>query len=138
MRAAFPNCSSTSLPDEIYHRGAQSRVRVSFDIPEYTGDITARGTARLLDAIREGIPAGSYKAASSETYVSRMNVRKTNPRRFTHTVPTEAWRFVVEQDGVDGKQAVAFARVYRHPVAVELRALTVEMSSGAAPPRSLS
>ena len=45
-------------PDEIYHLGAQSHVRVSFDIPEYTGDITALGTTRLLDAIREtGIPS---------------------------------------------------------------------------------
>jgi GDPmannose 4,6-dehydratase len=56
-------------PDEIYHLGAQSHVRVSFDIPEYTGDITALGTARLLDAIREtGIPARFYNAASSEMY----------------------------------------------------------------------
>jgi GDPmannose 4,6-dehydratase len=45
-------------PDEIYHLGAQSHVRVSFDIPEYTGDITGLGTTRLLDAIRDtGIPA---------------------------------------------------------------------------------
>jgi GDPmannose 4,6-dehydratase len=56
-------------PDEIYHLGAQSHVRVSFDIPEYTGDITALGTARLLDAIREtGIPARFYNAASSEMF----------------------------------------------------------------------
>jgi len=56
-------------PDEIYHLGAQSHVRVSFDIPEYTGDITALGTARLLDAIREsGIPARFYNAASSELF----------------------------------------------------------------------
>ncbi len=39
-------------PDEIYHLGAQSHVRVSFDIPEYSGDITALGTTRLRDAIR--------------------------------------------------------------------------------------
>jgi GDP-mannose 4,6-dehydratase len=39
-------------PDEIYHLGAQSHVRVSFDMPEYTGDITGLGTARLLEAIR--------------------------------------------------------------------------------------
>jgi len=52
-------------PDEIYHLGAQSHVRVSFDIPECTGGITAPGTARLLDAIREtGIPARFYNAAS--------------------------------------------------------------------------
>src|SRR6201982_51231 len=56
-------------PDEIYHLGAQSHVRVSFDIPEYTGDVTALGTARLLEAVREaGIPARFYNAASSEIF----------------------------------------------------------------------
>ncbi len=40
-------------PDEIYHLGAQSHVRVSFDIPEYTSDVTAVGTIRILEAIRE-------------------------------------------------------------------------------------
>ena len=40
-------------PDEIYHLGAQSHVRVSFDVPEYTGDVTGLGTLRLLEAIRE-------------------------------------------------------------------------------------
>ena len=39
-------------PDEIYHLGAQSHVRVSFDVPEYTGNVTALGTARILEAIR--------------------------------------------------------------------------------------
>ena len=56
-------------PDEIYHLGAQSHVRVSFDIPEYTGDVTGLGTLRLLDAIRDsGIPAKFYQASSSEMY----------------------------------------------------------------------
>jgi GDPmannose 4,6-dehydratase len=56
-------------PDEIYHLGAQSHVRVSFDIPEYTGDITALGTTRLLEAIRECCPkARFYQASSSEMY----------------------------------------------------------------------
>jgi GDPmannose 4,6-dehydratase len=56
-------------PDEIYHLGAQSHVRVSFDIPEYTGDVTALGTTRLLEAIREtGLPARFYNAASSELF----------------------------------------------------------------------
>jgi GDPmannose 4,6-dehydratase len=40
-------------PDEIYHLGAQSQVRVSFDIPEYTSDVTGVGTIRILEAIRE-------------------------------------------------------------------------------------
>jgi GDPmannose 4,6-dehydratase len=56
-------------PDEIYHLGAQSHVRVSFDIPEYTGDITALGTTRLLEAIRQsGIRTKFYNAASSEIF----------------------------------------------------------------------
>ncbi len=56
-------------PDEIYHLGAQSHVRVSFDIPEYTGDVTALGTTRILEAIREtGIPTKFYNAASSEMF----------------------------------------------------------------------
>lgn len=56
-------------PDEVYHLGAQSHVRVSFDIPEYTGDVTALGTVRLLDAIREsGISTKFYQASSSEIF----------------------------------------------------------------------
>lgn len=56
-------------PDEIYHLGAQSHVRVSFDIPEYTGDITALGTTRLLEAIRmSGIKTKFYQASSSEMF----------------------------------------------------------------------
>ncbi|MBI4058019.1 GDP-mannose 4,6-dehydratase [Candidatus Microgenomates bacterium] len=56
-------------PDEVYHLGAQSHVRVSFDIPEYTADITALGTLRILEAIRQsGLPIRFYNAASSEMY----------------------------------------------------------------------
>ena len=56
-------------PDEIYHLGAQSHVRVSFDIPEYTGDIVALGTTRLLEAMRKGgIKAKFYQASSSEMF----------------------------------------------------------------------
>jgi GDPmannose 4,6-dehydratase len=56
-------------PDEIYHLGAQSHVRVSFDMPEYTGDVTGLGTIRLLEAIRKtGIPTRFYQASSSEMF----------------------------------------------------------------------
>ena len=56
-------------PDEIYHLGAQSHVRVSFDIPEYTGDVTGLGALRILDAIREsGVPTRFYQASSSEMF----------------------------------------------------------------------
>lgn len=56
-------------PDEIYHLGAQSHVRVSFDIPEYTGDVTGLGTTRILEAIRRsGIKTRYYQASSSEMF----------------------------------------------------------------------
>ena len=56
-------------PDEVYHLGAQSHVRVSFDVPEYTGDVTGLGTTRLLEAIRETSPkARFYQASSSEMF----------------------------------------------------------------------
>jgi GDPmannose 4,6-dehydratase len=58
-------------PDEIYHLGAQSHVRVSFDMPEYTGDITGLGTTRLLEAIRRsGLETRYYQASSSELFGS--------------------------------------------------------------------
>ena len=58
-------------PAEIYHLGAQSHVRVSFDIPEYTGEITGLGTVRLLEAIREtGVKTKFYNASSSEMFGS--------------------------------------------------------------------
>jgi GDPmannose 4,6-dehydratase len=56
-------------PDEVYNLGAQSHVRVSFDMPEYTGDITGLGTLRLLEAIRKsGIKTRFYQASSSEMF----------------------------------------------------------------------
>jgi GDPmannose 4,6-dehydratase len=59
----------TIRPDEIYHLGAQSHVRVSFDMPEYTGDVTGLGTLRLLEAIRKtGITTRFYQASSSEMF----------------------------------------------------------------------
>jgi GDPmannose 4,6-dehydratase len=71
-------------PDEIYHLGAQSHVKVSFEIPEYTGDVTALGTTRLLEAIREsGMKAKFYQASSSEMFgkVSEVPQRETTPFR---------------------------------------------------------
>ena len=58
-------------PDEIYNLGAQSHVKASFDVPEYTGDTTGLGTVRLLDAIRRsGIRTRFYQASSSEMFGS--------------------------------------------------------------------
>lgn len=59
----------TVQPDEIYHLAAQSHVRVSFDLPEYTGDVTGLGTTRILDAIKNsGLKTKFYQASSSEMF----------------------------------------------------------------------
>ena len=56
-------------PDEVYHLAAQSHVRVSFDIPEYTGDVVGLGTTRILEALRRsGLKLRFYQASSSEMY----------------------------------------------------------------------
>lgn len=69
-------------PEEIYNLGAQSHVKVSFDIPEYTGEVTAIGTARLLEAIREtGLRPKFYQASSSELFGLALEVpqKETTP-----------------------------------------------------------
>ncbi len=80
--SALNRLMRTIKPQEIYHLGAQSHVRVSFDIPEYTGDITGLGTIRILDAILEsGIDTKFYQASSSEMYGKVMEVpqKETTP-----------------------------------------------------------
>ena len=70
-------------PDEIYHLGAQSHVRVSFDIPEYTADVTGLGTIRILEAIREaGVKTRFYQASSSEMYGKVQAVPQTETTPF--------------------------------------------------------
>lgn len=72
-------------PDEIYNLGAQSHVRVSFDIPEYTGDVTGLSTVRLLEAIREVGLEGKirfYQASSSEMFGKVHEVPQTETTPF--------------------------------------------------------
>jgi GDPmannose 4,6-dehydratase len=70
-------------PAEIYNLGAQSHVRVSFDIPEYTGEVTGLGTLRLLEAIRDtGIKPKFYQASSSELYGRVQEVPQTEKTPF--------------------------------------------------------
>jgi len=70
-------------PDEIYHLGAQSHVRVSFDIPEYTSDVTGVGTIRILEAIREAeLPSRFYQASSSEMFGKAQQVPQTEKTSF--------------------------------------------------------
>jgi GDPmannose 4,6-dehydratase len=80
--SALANLLAKLKPDEIYNLGAQSHVRVSFDIPEYTGDITGLGSVRLLEAVRDtGISTKFYQASSSELYgkVVETPQRETTP-----------------------------------------------------------
>jgi len=66
-------------PGEIYHLGAQSHVRVSFDMPEYTGDVTGLGTLRILEAIRKtGIKTKFYQASSSEMFGAALPPQSEN------------------------------------------------------------
>lgn len=72
----------TIKPDEIYNLGAQSHVKVSFEIPEYTAEITAIGTTRLLESIRDsGIKTRFYQASSSEMFgkVAETPQKETTP-----------------------------------------------------------
>src|SRR5712664_2622303 len=70
-------------PDEIYNLGAQSHVRVSFDVPEYTGEVTGLGTVRILEAIREaGIRPRFYQASSSELFGKVAEIPQTEKTPF--------------------------------------------------------
>jgi len=71
------------VPDEVYHLAAQSHVRVSFDIPEYTGDVTGLGALRILDAIKETkVKAKFYQASSSEMFGDTTLVPQTEKTPF--------------------------------------------------------
>jgi GDPmannose 4,6-dehydratase len=91
-------------PHEVYNLGAQSHVRVSFDCPEYTADVTATGTIRLLEAIREsGLKPRFYQASSSEMYGKVMEVPQTEKTPFYPRSP------------------YACAKVYSHWITVNYR-----------------
>jgi GDPmannose 4,6-dehydratase len=78
----------TIRPDEIYNLGAQSHVRVSFEIPEYTSDITGLGCIRLLDAIREAeVACRFYQASSSEMYGAASETPQTERTPFNPRSP---------------------------------------------------
>ena len=78
-------------PHEVYNLGAQSHVSVSFDIPEYTGEVTALGVVRLLEAIREsGLSPRFYQASSSELYGLAREVPQTESTPFYPRSPYAA------------------------------------------------
>ncbi len=78
-------------PDEVYNLGAQSHVRVSFDIPEYTAEITGVGTIRLIEAMRElGIEARFYQASSSELFGKALEIPQSENTPFYPRSPYAA------------------------------------------------
>lgn len=89
-------------PDEIYNLGAQSHVRVSFDIPEYTGEVTGLGTVRLLEAVREaGIRPRFYQASSSELYGKAAETPQTEKTPFHPRSPyacAKAYAYYITQN----------------------------------------
>jgi GDPmannose 4,6-dehydratase len=89
-------------PDEVYNLGAQSHVRVSFDVPEYTGDVTGLGTVRVLEAMRRlELPAKFYQASSSELYGKVREVPQTETTPFHPRSPyavAKAYSFYMTQN----------------------------------------
>jgi GDPmannose 4,6-dehydratase len=81
----------TVKPDEIYNLGAQSHVKVSFEIPEYTANADALGTLRLLDAVREsGVNTKIYQAGSSEMFGEVLETPQTEATPFNPVSPYAA------------------------------------------------
>ncbi len=93
-------------PDEVYTLGAQSHVRVSFDIPEYTGEVTGLGTVRLLEAIRRlNLKTRFYQASSSELYGRVHEVPQTEATPFHPRSPyaaAKAYSFYITQNYREG------------------------------------
>jgi len=93
---------SSVKPDEVYNLGAQSHVRVSFDIPEYTGEVTALGAVRLLEAIRKvGVSCRFYQASSSELYGRVVEVPQSERTPFHPRSPyaaAKAYAFYITQN----------------------------------------
>jgi len=89
-------------PDEIYNLGAQSHVKVSFDVPEYTGDVTGLGAIRVLEAMRElGLEARFYQASSSELYGKVVETPQTEETPFYPRSPyaaAKAYAFYVTKN----------------------------------------
>jgi GDPmannose 4,6-dehydratase len=101
--SSLEGCLAEIQPDEIYNLGAQSHVRVSFDIPVYTADVTALGTIRLLEAIRRlGLQCRFYQASSSEMFGS--------------TPPPQS-----EETPLHPRSPYACSKVFAHQITVNYR-----------------
>jgi hypothetical protein len=106
-------------PDEIYNLGAQSHVRVSFDIPEYTGDVDGLGAQRILEAIREaGLvkKVRYYQASSSEMYGKVQQVPQTEKTPFWPRSPYGCAKAYAYYLTVNYRESYNHSREQRHPL----------------------
>ena len=117
MRRVLNQLMRTIRPDEVYNLGAQSHVRVSFDVPEYTSDIVGMGTLRLLDAIREaGFECRFYQASSSEMFGKVHTVPQNEETPFHPRSPygvTKAYGYWITRNY---REAYGMVRVERDPL----------------------
>jgi GDPmannose 4,6-dehydratase len=93
-------------PDEVYNLGAQSHVKISFDIPEYTGDVVGMGTMRLLEAIRKsGIQPRIYQAGSSEMFGKAREIPQSERTPFYPRSPYAAAKVYAHWLGINYREA---------------------------------
>ncbi len=96
----------TVQPEEVYNLGAQSHVRVSFDIPEYTMDVVALGTVRLLEALREtGVQTRFYQASSSEMFGKVAETPQTENTPFYPRSPYGVAKVAAHQIAVNYRES---------------------------------
>ncbi len=104
-------------PDEIYNLGAQSHVKVSFDVPEYTAEVTGVGAVRLLEAMRElGLEARFYQASSSELFGKAQEIPQTETTPFYPRSPYAAAKAYAFYITAQLPRGVRDVRRQRHPV----------------------
>jgi GDPmannose 4,6-dehydratase len=104
-------------PDEIYNLGAQSHVKVSFDVPEFTAETVGLGTLRLLEGVREsGINPRFYQAGSSEMFGLVREVPQTETTPFYPRSPYGAAKGLRPLDQRELPRGVRDVRLQRHPL----------------------
>ena len=110
-----------SCPDEIYNLGAQSHVKVSFELPEYTADADAVGTLRLLEAVRDhvqhtGRKVHFYQAGSSEMFGAAKPPQNESNRRFIRAAPMLSPKCAAHWYGINYREAYGLFVTQRHSV----------------------
>jgi len=104
-------------PDEVYNLAAQSHVKVSFDMPEYTTDVTAIGVLRVLDAVRDlGLHTRVYQAGSSEMFGLVQETPQTERTPFHPRSPYAVSKVLRPLDVGELPRELRDARLERHPL----------------------